>query len=129
VFVDRLSRSTMTARTNEISLLNRAALGNRTPDLRITSASLCPTELRRRGRPQGRRPNESTGPCGAAGRAVDHARTAAWPASALWADLAVAGCGQADQVAVNRRVHARAALQVGGVPVPVPALPPPILHV
>src|SRR5579871_765788 len=25
-----------------------AALGNRTPDLRITSASLCPTELRRR---------------------------------------------------------------------------------
>ena len=37
-------------------------MGNRTPDLRITSASLYPTELRRRGRPQGRRPTESTGP-------------------------------------------------------------------
>ena len=29
-------------------ILNGAALGNRTPDLRITSASLWPTELRRR---------------------------------------------------------------------------------
>jgi hypothetical protein len=52
-------------------------LGNRTPDLRITSASLCPTELRRRGRPQGTAAHRVYRSREPAGLAVDHVAAAA----------------------------------------------------
>src|SRR4029079_10165572 len=41
--------------SNNYCSLRGAACGSRTHDLRITSASLWPTELRRQGRPQARR--------------------------------------------------------------------------
>src|SRR5262249_25699312 len=104
----------------ELGFRGGAALGNRTPDLPISKASPSPTELRPPEPPQGPRPNESTGP-----GSQPTQRWITWPrpppTASAWADHAVAGCGQAHQVAVNCGVHARAALQVGGVPVPVPA--------